>query len=122
MNTKSIEQFENYSFDKLVEIFQNKIFTLPSHFNKSGRESSENALEFFYTNFHKFTTSFTNESEDDIDTLFVFYKIAPFYVGFGLCEVVQLNNSKKQRIQITKLGSSFYAMLEAKNIMNNLNL
>ena len=119
LSTKSKEQFGNYSFDELVEIFKNKTFILPPFFSDDDKETIISALDFFYKNFNIFVTGVTNFSNNSKTTRHVFYKIAPYYIGFDFLEKIRLPNSTAQRIQTTKFGSSFYAMLEAKNTMKH---
>lgn len=123
LNAKSKEQFGNYSFDELITLFKNKNITFPSRLlrdnsNDSVKEITINALEFFYSNFNKLATGISNLNTAPEANRYIFYNIAPFYISFDFLERVKLPNSSAQRIQTTKLGSSFYAMLEAKNIMN----
>ena len=123
LNAKSKEQFGNYSFDELITLFENKNITIPSRFmkdysNDSVTEITTNALDFFYSNFNKLATGISNRNADSEANKYVFYNIVPFYISFDFIERVKLPNSSAQRVQTTKLGSSFYAMLEAKNIMN----
>ncbi|MDE5747350.1 MAG: DUF4062 domain-containing protein [Acetatifactor sp.] len=112
---KTKEQFGNYSFDELVTIFENKIFTLPPFFSKNKKEITINALDFFISHFDILVTGVTNEDVSPADELFIFFEIAPYYVSFDFLERVKLPGGA-QRMHTTKLGSAFYAMLEAKNM------
>ena len=120
LKSKSNEQFGNYSFNELITLFENKRFSLPQLLNEdnSNKEIIINALEFFYFHFNMLATGISNRKVDSEISRYIFYNIAPYYIGFDFLEKVRLPNSTAQRIQITKLGSSFYAMLETKNIMN----
>ena len=111
LNTKSKEQFGNYSFDELTSLFENKIFELPTI---GGDYEKRTALDFFYSCFSILCIGISNRKTDSEIINYIFYNIAPYYVGFGLLEKVTLPNSTTQRIQTTKLGDSFYAMLEIK--------
>lgn len=115
LRQKAKEQFGNYSFDELVMIFENKIFTLPPFFSKTKKEITINALDFFIFHFEILVTGVSNEDNSPDEETFVFYEIAPFYVSFGFLERVKLPGTA-QRMHTTKLGSAFYAMLEAKNM------
>lgn len=120
LKSKSNEQFGNYSFNELITLFENKRFSLPQRLNEdnSNKEIIINALEFFYFHFNMLATGISNRKVDSEISRYIFYNIAPYYIGFDFLEKVKLPNSTAQRIQTTKLGSSFYAMLETKNIMN----
>ena len=122
LTSKSKEQLGNYSFDELVHLFENKIFKLPSKIIKKDEDIPINALVFFMVYFNSFVTGITNQSRDSEESKHVFYHIAPYYVSFGLLEKVKLSGTSAQRIQATKLGSSFYAMLETKGFTEKISL
>lgn len=115
LSQKTKEQFGNYSFDELVIIFENKIFTLPPFFSKSKKEIGINALDFFISHFEILVTGVSNEEVSPDEETYIFYDIAPYYVSFHFLERVKLPGTA-QRMHTTKLGSAFYAMLEAKNM------
>lgn len=119
LNAKSSEQFGNYSFDKLVELLQNKKFDIPSKYTKKDGKVTINALKFFIIYFYTFVTGISNEIGSPDEEVYVFYNIAPYYVGFDFLERVKLPNQTAQRIHTTKLGASFYAMLEAKGMIES---
>lgn len=71
------------------------------------------ALDFYYLYFNKFATGIYNIGDDcDENMKYVFYNIAPYYIGFNFLERVKIQGTHVLRIQTTKLGDSFYAMLE----------
>lgn len=51
--------------------------------------------------------------------IYIFYHIAPYYVSFDFLERVKLPQTTAQRLHTTKLGASFYAMLESKNMIGH---
>lgn len=116
LKTKSNEQFGNYTFDELTEIFQNKKFIISGQFTESKKDSTINALKFFIIYFDALVTGVTNLHDSSDYESHIFYHIAPYYVSFDFMERVKLPNTTAQRIHTTKLGSAFYAMLEAKNM------
>lgn len=113
---KAQQQFGNYSFDELVKIFENKIFVLPTDLSISTETNSIDALSFFYLYFNLLTIGIENCQNAPKESTHIFYNIAPYYIGFNLLDIIKLPNSTVQRIQTTKLGSSFYAILESKNM------
>lgn len=116
LNAKSKEQFGNYSFDELIELFENKNFKIPSKIAKSDKDITINALDFFILYFDTFVTGVSNQYSSSDESAYVFYNIAPYYVSFNFLERVKLPGTTAQRMHTTKLGSSFYAMLEAKGM------
>lgn len=120
LNAKSREQFGNYTFDELVKIFKSKKFKIPSNISKSDEEPIINALDFFIIYFDSFVTGISNQYNSSDESIHVFYNIAPYYVSFDFLERVKLSGTTAQRIHTTKLGSSFYAMLETKGLTTKL--
>lgn len=119
LNAKSKEQFGNYSFDELVKLLKNKEFNLPAKIVKQEKDVKVDALKFFIFYFGSFVTGVSNEYGSSDESTHVFYNIAPYYVGFDFLERVKLPGTTAQRIQTTKLGSAFYAMLESKGMVNH---
>lgn len=113
---KTQERFGNYSFEELVNIFENKKFVLPTDLTINTETNSIDALSFFYLYFNLLTIGIENNQKAPKESTHIFYNIAPYYIGFNLLEIINLPNSTVQRIQTTNLGSSFYSILESKNI------
>lgn len=116
LNTKSTEQFGQYPFDELIKIFKRKIFNIPAKYTGNETDTNINALRFFISYFDAFVTGISNENSSSDYETYIFYHIMPYYVSFGFLERVKLPNTSAQRIHTTKLGSSFYAMLESKDM------
>ncbi|MCI9024262.1 MAG: DUF4062 domain-containing protein [Dorea sp.] len=116
LNAKSKEQFGNFSFDELVKLFKNKEFNIPSKFTKQEKDLTINALDFFIKYFSFMVTGIENIKKESDYEAYIFYDIAPYYVSFDFLERIKLPNTTAQRIHTTKLGASFYAMLEFKGI------
>lgn len=116
LNAKSKEQFGNFSFDELVKLFKNKEFSIPSKFTKQEKDLTINALDFFIKHFSFMVTGIENIKKESDYEAYIFYDIAPYYVSFDFLERIKLSNTTAQRIHTTKLGASFYAMLEFKGM------
>lgn len=116
LNAKSKEQFGNFSFDELVTLFKEKEFILPKKLTKRDTDVFVSALDIFTLSFDSFTTGITNQRNSSESTIYTYYKIAPYFISFGLLETVKLSGTTAQRIHTTKLGESFYAMLETKGL------
>lgn len=115
LDAKSKIQFGNYSFDELVEMLNGKKFTFPKKITRS-EPITTNALKIFVIYFNTFTTGITNQLSSSDEEVHLFYNVAPYYISFGLLEHVKLAGTTAQRIQTSKLGASFYAMLESKGL------
>lgn len=118
LNTKSKEQFGNYTFDELMKILKKKIFKIPAKYTGNETDMNINALKFFILYFDAFATGVSNENSNSDYEVYIFYHIAPYYVSFDFLERVKLPSTTAQRLHTTKLGSSFYAMLESKGMTN----
>ncbi len=115
LDTKSHFQFGNFSYDDIVIAFTNKKFLLPSNMFGNQTKTYMNALDFYYFYFPKFVTGIENMGDfSSEESKYVFYNIAPFYVSFNFLERVNIPKTIVSKIQSTKLGSSFYAMLVVK--------
>lgn len=117
INTDLKEKIGIYTFSELIEIFNKKQFVLPAKLTK-GEEIKISALKFYTVYFDNFVTGVTNQYGTGDDTTFIFYSIAPYFVGFDLLSTTKIAGTTAQRIQTTKLGAKFYSMLEAKNMTN----
>lgn len=115
INFNSKEQIGEYSFTELIDILNKKQFNLSAEYTK-GKEIKVSALMFYTLYFDNFVTGVSNEYNLDKESSYVFYNIAPFFVGFGLLGIVKIAGTTAQRIQATKNGARFYAMLEARDM------
>lgn len=119
LNAKSKEQFGNYTFNELVKLLKNKKFKVPSKFTESEKDCTINALDFFIMYFNALVSGIENMQKSSDYETHIFYHIAPFYISFSLLEKIKLSGTTAQRVQTTKIGSSFYAMLESKGMIQN---
>jgi hypothetical protein len=117
LESRKKEQFGNFSFDELVEILKSKIFNLPLRLVAHHEEAEINALLFFITYYNSLVTGISNYSTNSVETKYVFKQILPYYVSFDLVEKVKLTGTNVQRMQASKNGTSFYAILEAKGMI-----
>lgn len=120
IDTKNNQQLGRFTYDEIVNIFTKKSFSLPSNLFGNKNEKNINALDFYYLYFHKFATGIENNGgHSSEDSKYVFYNIAPFYIGFGFLEKINVYKTVVDKIQSTKLGASLFAMLESKMQTNN---
>lgn len=111
LNQKNQNRIGKFSFEQLVQLFQRHLFTLPPEVAKTDTAYTINALELFIKYYNIFATGISNEYNTPSDVAYVFFNIMPFYIGFDLLERVKLTNADAQRIQTTKAGNLFFAML-----------
>lgn len=119
INAKSKEQFGKYTFDELANLLKKKKFIIPAKIAGGEKDVRIAALELFILYFNTFVTGVSNEYDSSESMVYVFYHVAPYYISFDLLETVKLAGKTAQRIQITKTGASFYAMLESKGMIPN---
>lgn len=117
LSAKSKEQFGNYSFDELIDILKNKKFTIPEKITQA-HDVEVNSLDLFIINYNQFCTGIDNRMGMSEHNNYLFFKICPYYISFNILEKVKLTGTTTQRIQTSKLGCAFYAMLESKGMTN----
>lgn len=117
LDVKAKEQFGKFTFDELVETFKKKKFEIPAKIAKRENDLIIDALSLYIIWYDDFVTGVSNQQRESEDVVHAYYKIAPYYISFGLLEKVNLQKMIAQRIQITKMGATFYAMLEAKGMI-----
>ena len=118
LNAKSKEQFGDYSFDELIALLKNKTFIIPAKIMERDNDFKINALNFFIDYFNSFVTGISDDYYSSEQDIYVFYEIAPYYVSFDLLEKTKPTNKSPAQIQTTRIGASFYAMLESKGLTN----
>lgn len=106
----------NYSFEELVTIFKNKIFTIEVNLAKIKKGEKINALDFFTLYYHFFATGVSGSNWLSNEHYTIYNLYAPYYASFQLLEKKNHGNSKHGIYIITQTGSSFYTMLESKGI------
>lgn len=117
LSAKSKEQFGNYSFDELIDILKNKKFTIPEKLTQA-HDIEINSLDLFILNYNQFCTGISNRMGMNEHSNYLFFKVCPYYISFNILEKVKLTGTTAQRIQTSKLGFAFYAMLESKGMTN----
>lgn len=122
LKTKSVKHIGNFSYPALIKTFTNKKFKIPPNVIELFNNTCEieiNALDFYRLYFHKFVIGIESKGNSSSEEQqFVYQNIAPYYVGFNFLERVKVSDTWVYRIQTTKHGSSFYAMVEVKNSLD----
>lgn len=116
LKVKAKEQFGDYTFDKLTTVLRSKKFVIPEKYTQDSNIKDVNALDLFILNYNQFCTGIDNRVGMNDLAKFLFFKICPYYISFNILEKVKLTGTTAQRIQTTKIGASFYAMLESKGM------
>lgn len=119
LHSTSKRQIGNFSFEELVSLFQKKKIKLTAKFLKSDKDRSIPALDIFIALYDTFVSGVTNQYNSTDENVYVYYHIAPYFMSFNLLEISKLTKTTAQRIQITKNGLSFYALLEAGGYIKN---
>jgi len=117
LSTKSNTVIGEYNFYDLVEIFKEKMFTVPAEISPEKADIQMDAYNLFMLNYNIFCTGITNKYGMSVENKFIFFKCCPYYMGFGLLEKTKLVGTTAQRIQISILGQKFYSLIQlnAKN-------
>lgn len=112
--------FENYTFDQLNKMLENRIFTLHSvpeyarkiFLNNSTNNREFNAKEFFILNFNYFCNGPFKDEDKHPHYATLYNEIVPFFKELGILEE-ECNdaNSKYNKAHITPIGMKLYAKL-----------
>lgn len=109
------EMLGNYSFTELVNLFKIRQFSIEENKLLRMKEGGIiNAFELFIMYYDYFVTGVPNSLFCG-EYYYLYNYIIPYYVGFQLLDKV------KSKFQITKIGCSFYTMLEMKGMIKNQN-
>lgn len=108
-------KFEDYNFDELINLFQDKIFKINTNDLKKVRKgSSINALDMFILYYNYFVTGVPNSIVSK-EYYYLYNYIIPYFVSFRL---IEKENTKSGKFHISKIGCSFYTLLESKGLTN----
>lgn len=114
--SSNIEKLGNYSFDELVNLFKNKIFTIDAKkLLRIKNGGTITALNLFILYYDYFVTGVPNNLFSN-EYSYLYNFIIPYFVSFQLLDK---KNTKPEKFQITSVGCSFYAMLESKGMTQN---
>lgn len=116
LGKNSTNKIGDYSFEQLIEIFTKHKLTIPVNTIGNDKEVETNALKFFEVYFDHLCSGVTNRVKDTDESKFIYFKIAPYFISFGLLERTKLAGTTAQRIQTSKLGAKFYGMLESSKL------
>ena len=111
--SSNIEKLGNYSFDELVNLFKNKLFTIDAKkLLRIKNGGTITALNLFILYYDYFVTGVPNNLFSN-EYSYLYNFIIPYFVSFQLLDK---KNTKPEKFQITSIGCSFYAMLESKGM------
>lgn len=104
-NGKQPRDFDGLSFDELVNILSAKTVAIPEKLAKA-KDHEMRILDLFVNNQNAFATGIENRFNMGDSANFLFYKVAPDLITFGLVEREKLPRSI-QRLHTSKLGRAF---------------
>lgn len=116
LQSQANNRLGNYSFDELVAIFRNKIFTFDVNLAKVKKGEKINALDFFMLYYNLFATGVSGSNWLSNEHFFIYNLYAPYYASFQLLEKKIHGNLKHEIFIITPSGSAFYTMLESRGM------
>lgn len=102
-----------FTFEELKQVFSNKVFEVPAEANEHKVAKNFDVLKLFKLTFTNFCNglNYVNNPYNN----FIFLKLAPYLIGFGLLQFEQIAGNLSQRLRISKNGMKFYALLELEN-------
>lgn len=104
-NGKTPRDFDGLSFDELANILGAKTVPIPEKLAKV-KDQEMRILDLFVNNQSAFATGIENRFNMGDSANFLFYKVAPDLITFGLVEREKLPRSI-QRLHTSKLGRAF---------------
>lgn len=104
--------FGDFTFDELTENFESKKITISAEVLEGSEEIEINALLLFMLEYENFSTGVENSIQSKKYNVYLYYRVAPFYMAYGIMEKVKVAGAKYERIQVSKLGMRFYTRLE----------
>lgn len=109
LGNKSKEQFGNYTFNELIDILKNKIFSKPF------RGNDINAFDFFIEKYEFFSSITGYRNDDD-------YERCKFLEAYNLVEVetIQTLHDRIYKFRTSKQGTIFYTLLQRQYMQNNV--
>lgn len=114
--TKKIGEFE---FEEIKRILSSQELIIPEDKKNNVKEIKMNYLSFFDKYYSIFMTGICNRNGINYQTKYIYHHIAPYYMSFGLLEKVKVAGVVYERIQMSKSGMKFKALLEIENNSEN---
>ncbi|MFD7523859.1 DUF4062 domain-containing protein [Paenibacillus chitinolyticus] len=101
-----------FSFDELITYLSNKHIDSPKHF--ASEEQKLSLLDVFIASNTEFSLGITNSVKMSNLNKFLYFKVAPELLPFGLLEKIKIAGVMYERIQTSKVGLKFMAKLNLK--------
>jgi hypothetical protein len=114
--SKKIGEFE---FEEIKKILSLQELIVPEDKKNNVKEIKMNYLNFFDKYYSIFMTGICNRNGISYQTNYIYHHIAPYYMSFGLLEKVKVAGAMFERIQMSKIGMKFKALLEIENNSEN---
>jgi hypothetical protein len=107
-----IDDYNGFTFEEVKSIMELKIMTVGKGKFDNPEKYEVSALILFSSLYEILCTGVTNSAMERDDSVHVFYHYAPYFMSFGLVENVKLAGKLYSKMQISKLGTRFYAKLQ----------
>ena len=108
------DQIGDYSFDELKEILSSHMIDVPAEITSDKKKCTTDVYSLFMRMYSSFATGIEDRYGMSSRKQFLFFKLAPTLLSYGLLERVKLPKSIV-RIQTSNLGSKFYGRAMAIN-------
>ncbi len=115
---KDQDKFNGFTFHELKNLLENEKIVLPGTIFKT--EKTHTLLECFDVFSNAFATGISNQAKSNTQVGFFFYNVGPLYMKYGLVEKVKATGGKFDRIQTSKAGNRFLAMLQKEVDLNSV--
>lgn len=120
-NINKADKIGNFKYEELKEVLKNKTFTIPKEYigKEFDRDINTNYLKFFMTYKDSFITGIENQYGMNSFDEFIFFKVAPILISFGVLNLNKISGVKYRRLEMSKLGLEFSARLEIESLKQN---
>lgn len=115
------DKIGNYSYGELKEILKNKEIVFPIDISIKLWDVEEEVrldyFEFVETFKDKISTGITNGGKKDEVKLFIYYKVFPTLMAFGLVDKVKITGPIYEKMQASKDELKFFAKIDAEKLV-----
>lgn len=106
----------DFEYEALKKVLEMKTVTIPAGRLGYSETIDENYLDIFIKLRDSFSTGVTNNTRAGDDVRYVYFRLAPTLMSYGLLEKVKVAGVTYERIHTTKAGLKFFALYDMEYI------
>ncbi|MFM9330749.1 DUF4062 domain-containing protein [Paenibacillus mesotrionivorans] len=108
--------FQGVPFEELIKLLGSTKVTIPRDFFGSKEEEIRTLLDTFLKTKTYYATGVTNNNPMSNDAKYLYFKLAPLLMTYGLLEKVKVAGVRFEKIQTSKVGFEFLKMIELQRL------